>query len=129
MVLVLRLLLLAFICFLIYSGLKYYFNPKRKLKLAHEQKQFFLLDEKDVRKNFLITYKGVYFEGEKYVGTAPNTFEVISILIWTNSIHKLHELTREDLSYIEQQVKEKYPVAKIEWKSPIKEELIKKRDL
>ncbi|KKI91763.1 sigma-w pathway protein ysdB [Bacillus sp. SA1-12] len=128
-VLILRLLLLAFICFLLYSGLKYYFNPRRKLKLAHEQKQFFFLDEKDVRKNFLITYKGVYFEGEKYVGTAPNSFEVFSILIWTNSIHRLKEITREDICYIEQQVKEKYPDARIEWKSPIKEELMRKRDL
>jgi cbb3-type cytochrome oxidase subunit 3 len=128
-VLLLRILLIALILFLVYTGFKYLFNPKRKLELANEQKQFYLLDDKEnVRKNFSLTYKGVLFEGEKYLGTSTNAFEVVSIFIWAKSTSKLQGLTLEDFSYIEDQVKKHYPYAKIDWKSPIKELLIKKRE-
>lgn len=126
-VLLLRLLLIALILFLIYSGIKYLFNPKRKLELALEQKQFYILDEKEnVRKNFLLTYKGVLFEGEKYLGTTTNAFEVVSIFIWAKSSSKLQGLTLEDFSHIEVQVTNRYPYAKVDWKSPIKELIVKK---
>jgi cbb3-type cytochrome oxidase subunit 3 len=128
-VLLLRILLIALILFLVYTGFKYLFNPKRKLELANEQKQFYLLDDKvNVRKNFLLTYKGVLFEGEKYLGTTTNAFEVVSIFIWAKSTSKLQGLTLADFSHIEDQVKKHYPYAKIDWKSPIKELLIKKRE-
>jgi cbb3-type cytochrome oxidase subunit 3 len=128
-VLLLRILLIALILFLVYTGFKYLFNPKRKLELANEQKQFYLLDDKEnVRKNFSLTYKGVLFEGEKYLGTTTNAFEVVSIFIWAKSTSKLQGLTLEDFSHIEDQVKKQYPYAKIDWKSPIKELLIKKRE-
>lgn len=128
-VLLLRILLIALILYLVYTGFKYLFNPKRKLELANEQKQFYLLDDKvNVRKNFLLTYKGVLFEGEKYLGTTTNAFEVVSIFIWAKSTSKLQGLTLADFSHIEDQVKKHYPYAKIDWKSPIKELLIKKRE-
>jgi cbb3-type cytochrome oxidase subunit 3 len=128
-VLLLRILLIALILFLVYTGFKYLFNPKRKLELANEQKQFYLLDDKEnVRKNFSLTYKGVLFEGEKYLGTTTNAFEVVSIFIWAKSTSKLQGLTLEDFSHIEDQIKKHYPYAKIDWKSPIKELLIKKRE-
>jgi hypothetical protein len=128
-VLLLRLLLIALILFLVYTGFKYLFNPKRKLELAHDQKQFYVLDDKEnVRKNFLLTYKGVLFEGEKYLGTTTNAFEVVSIFIWAQSTNKLQGLTLEDFSFIENQLKQRYPYAKVDWKSPIKELLVKKRD-
>jgi cbb3-type cytochrome oxidase subunit 3 len=128
-VLLLRLLLIALILFLVYAGFKYLFNPKRKLELAHENKQFYILDDKgNVRKNFSITYKGVLFEGEKYLGTTSNAFEVVSIFIWTNSSSRLQGLTLDDFSYMEAEVKKRYPYAKIDWKSPIKELLNKKRE-
>jgi cbb3-type cytochrome oxidase subunit 3 len=128
-VFVLRLLLIALILFLIYSGFKYLFNPKRKLELAHEQKQFYFLDDKEnVRKNFLLTYKGVLFEGEKYLGTTTNAFEVVSIFIWAQSTSNLQGLSLEDFSHLEVQIKQRYPYAKIDWKSPIKELLVKKRE-
>ncbi|OAS88832.1 MULTISPECIES: sigma-w pathway protein ysdB [Metabacillus] len=128
-VLLLRILLIALILFLVYTGFKYLFNPKRKLELANEQKQFYLLDDKvNVRKNFLLTYKGVLFEGEKYLGTTTNAFEVVSIFIWAKSTSKLQGLTLADFSHIEDQIKKHYPYAKIDWKSPIKELLIKKRE-
>lgn len=128
-VVILRLLLIVFILFLLYSGFKYLFNPKRKLELAHEQKQFYFLDDKEnVRKNFLVTYKGALFEGEKYLGTTTNAFEVVSVFIWAKSTSTLQGLTLEDFSFIEEQVKKRYPHCKVDWKSPIKELLIKKRE-
>ncbi|WP_026560858.1 hypothetical protein [Bacillus sp. J37] len=127
MVILLRLLLIVLIVFLLYTGLKFLFNPKRKLELAHEQKQFYFLDEKDnVRKNFLLTYKGALFEGEKYLGTTTNSFEVVSIFIWSKSTNELQGLTLEDFAHIQEQVRLHYPHSKVDWKSPIKELILKK---
>ncbi len=128
-VIILRLLLIVFIFFLLYSGIKYFLNPKRKLELAHEKKQFYFLDDKEnVRKNFLITYKGALFEGEKYLGTTTNAFEVVSIFIWSKSTSALQGLTLEDFDYIQEQVKLRYPHSKVDWKSPIKELILKRRE-
>lgn len=118
----LRFLLFALIIFLIYTVVKYLLNPKRKLELAHEQKRYYFLDDLDnVHKNFLITFKGVLFEGEKYLGTTENAFEVISIFIWPRNLASLKGMVREDLQFIERKVQEYYPNARIDWKSPIKE--------
>ncbi|NRG46361.1 sigma-w pathway protein ysdB [Bacillus sp. CRN 9] len=117
-----RLLLFALIIFLIYSTIKYVINPKRKLELAHDQKKYFFFDDKNnVRRNFLITYKGVLFEGEKYLGTTENSFDVVSIFIWPHSVSALKGLVSEDFLFIEQKVLANYPNAKIDWKSPVKE--------
>lgn len=117
-----RFLLFAVIIFLIYSAIKYLLNPKRKLELAHEQKRFFFLDYKNnVRRNFFVTYKGVLFEGEKYLGTTENAFEVVSVFIWPQKISALNGLVREDFEFIERKVQENYPNADIDWKSPIHE--------
>ncbi|WP_153127452.1 sigma-w pathway protein ysdB [Peribacillus tepidiphilus] len=121
-----RLFLLTAFIFIIYTAIKYLLNPKRKLELAHEQKKFFFLDDpENVRKNFLLTYKGVLFEGEKYLGTTDRAFDVISIFIWPKSNAALKGLEREDFLAIEQRIKEYYPTAIIDWKSPIKEFLHK----
>lgn len=117
-----RLVLFAIIIFLIYSVIKYLLNPKRKLELAHEQKRYYYLDDpNNVRKNFLITYKGALFEGEKYLGTTDNAFEIISIFIWPKNVASLKGMVREDFQFIERKIFENYPNAKIDWKSPIKE--------
>ncbi|MFE7063154.1 sigma-w pathway protein ysdB [Sutcliffiella sp. NPDC057660] len=121
-IILIRLALLALIIFIIYSIFKYLLNPKRKLELAHEQKNFYLLDQKNnVRKNFLLTYKGVMFEGEKYLGTTEKSFEVISIFIWPKNPEKLEGLKKQDFSFIQKEVRKQYPDAIIDWKSPIKE--------
>ncbi|MBM7620533.1 cbb3-type cytochrome oxidase subunit 3 [Bacillus tianshenii] len=121
-IILIRLALLALIIFIIYSIFKYLLNPKRKLELAHEQKNFFLLDQKNnVRKNFLLTYKGVMFEGEKYLGTTEKSFEVISIFIWPKNPEKLEGLKKQDFIFIQKEVRKQYPDAIIDWKSPIKE--------
>lgn len=124
-----RFLLFALIIFLIYSVIKYLLNPKRKLELAHEQKRYYFLDDQDnVRKNFLITYKGALFEGEKYLGTTENAFEVISIFIWPRNLASLKGMVREDLQFIERKIHEHYPNAKMDWKSPIKEFMDKNKE-
>ncbi|WP_425462082.1 sigma-w pathway protein ysdB [Mesobacillus subterraneus] len=121
-ILLLRILILLLFIFLIYSAVKYLFHPKRKLELAHEQKRFYFLDDpENVRKNFLLTYKGVLFEGEKYLGTTQSAFEVVSIFIWPKKTSALKGLVLEDFQFIERKIRENYPVAKIDWKSPIKE--------
>ena len=118
----LRVLLFTLMIFLIYSAIKYILSPKRKLELAHEQKRFFFLDDQEnVRKNFLLTYKGALFEGEKYLGTTKDAFKVVSIFIWPHSNASLQGLDRGDFQMIADKVRERYPEAKIDWKSPIKE--------
>ncbi|WP_096202735.1 sigma-w pathway protein ysdB [Bacillus sp. FJAT-45350] len=122
MVIMFRLLLIVAIIVLIYSVIKYILNPKRKLELAHEKKEFYFHDEKqNVRKNFLITYKGVMFEGEKYLGTTEQSFEVVSVYMWAKNTQLLQGLDRQDFYFIEQEVLIHYPNATIEWKSPVKE--------
>jgi hypothetical protein len=125
-----RILIFALILFLFYSGIRYLLHPKRKLELAHEQKRFYFYDDPDnVRKNFLLTHRGVLFEGEKYLGTTDDAFDVVSIFIYTKDPGSLKGFTREDFQFIEQHVSGHYPKAKIEWKSPIKEFLEKGTEL
>jgi hypothetical protein len=127
---ILRLILLASIIFLLYKSVKYVISPKRKLELAHEQKRFYFHDDpENVRKNFLLTYKGVLFEGEKYLGTTEYAFEVVSIFIWPKSTAALKGLSYEDFIYIEDQIHEAYPGASISWKSPVKEFMNKKPEI
>ncbi|WP_100405062.1 sigma-w pathway protein ysdB [Bacillus solitudinis] len=126
MVILFRLVILLALVILIYSAVKYLFHPRRKLEQAHEKQQFFFLDEeKNVRKNFLLTYKGVMFEGEKYLGTTEQAFDIVSIYIWARSTERLKGLSRQDFQFIEDDIWIRYPNAKIEWKSPIKDFLKK----
>lgn len=121
-----RILIIMAVFILAYSALKYIVNPKRKLELAHQKKQFFFLDDfQNIRKNFLITYRGVLFEGEKYLGTTENAFEVVTIDVWVKSSDKLKGLNKEDFYFIEKEIVSSYPNAKINWKSPIKELLLR----
>ena len=97
MALFLRLILFLIIIFLLYTAIKYMLSPRRKLELAHEQGKFYFFDDpKNIRKNFLLTYQGVLFEGEKYLGTKERAFEVVSIFIWPKKTDDLHGLQRED---------------------------------
>jgi hypothetical protein len=98
------------------------FDPKRKLEQANKQKKFSFYDQKNnVRKNFLLTYKGVMFEGEKHLGTTDKSFEVVLIKIWTKDPNSLQGFEKDDFYFIEHEVLTSYPHASIEWKSPIKE--------
>jgi cbb3-type cytochrome oxidase subunit 3 len=115
------LLLLAIIVFIVW-WFQYIFNPQRKLMSALEKKQtFFLDDENDVRRNFFLTYKGVLFEGEKYLGSTKNRFTVAKISLQPRQPNRLHILTREDFFEMTEIIHERYPDADIEWGTPIKE--------
>lgn len=122
MVFIVRLIVIVLIIFLIFRAVRYLLDPKRKLELAHDHQKFYFLDDSaDARKNFLVTHKGVLFEGEKYLGTTNKAFEIVTILIWAKDPDKLAGLTINDFQFIEKEVKRCYPKATIEWKSPIKE--------
>ncbi|MBD7943598.1 MULTISPECIES: sigma-w pathway protein ysdB [Psychrobacillus] len=125
MVHILRLLIIALIIYLFYKILRYLFDPKRKLDEAYEKDQYYYYDDiKNVRKNFFITYKGAMFEGEKYLGTTEQAFEVVSIFIWIKDPSKLQGFTKEDFYFLQKEILMNYPDATINWKSPI-EQLMK----
>lgn len=122
MVWLLRILLLALIIFFISMAIRYILDPIRKLDLAHRQRKFFLLDvQENVKKNFLLTYKGVLFEGEKYLGQTASAFEVVSIIVWPKDNPSLKGLVRDDFLFLEKKILEHYPAARLDWKSPVKE--------
>ena len=123
---ILRLVIAAIIIYLLYRGIKYLFDPKRKLEIAHEREEYYFHDDaKNVRKNFFLTYNGVMFQGEKYLGESDRSFEVLSIFVWTKDPAKLHGFTIEDFLFLETDIKSSYPNAIIDWKSPIRELMIK----
>ncbi len=122
MALLIRMIIFILILFLIYAGIRYLLSPKRKLELAHEQNRFYFLDDPDnVRKNFFITYKGALFEGEKKLGTTPESFDVVSVLVTPKNINELKGLTKKDFQIIEQHILKHYPSTEIEWQSPVRE--------
>lgn len=122
MVHLLRLLIIALIIYVFYKILRYLFDPKRKFDEAYEKEQYYFYDDiKNVRKNFFITYKGASFEGEKYLGTTEQAFEVMSIFIWIKDSSKLQGFTKEDFHFLQNEILMNYPSAKINWKSPIEQ--------
>lgn len=125
--LVIRFIIIAFIVYLFYRGIRYLVDPKRKLDDAHEQEQYYFYDDvKNVRKNFFITYKGALFEGEKYLGTTEDSFEVVSIFVWVKDETKLQGFSKDDFHFLSSEIKSNYPQADISWKNPI-EKLMKAR--
>ncbi len=115
-----RIFIFIAILFLLYTAYKYVINPKRKLEIAKDKKQFYFFDDVDnVKRNFLMTYKGILFEGEKYIGTTESSFDVVSIIIYTKHTNQLKGLERDDLYFLEKEVLIHYPYATIEWKHPI----------
>ncbi|MCM3357687.1 MULTISPECIES: sigma-w pathway protein ysdB [unclassified Psychrobacillus] len=128
MVHIIRLLIIILIIYVFYRILRYLFDPRRKLDEANEKEQYYFYDDiKNVRKNFFITYKGAMFEGEKYLGTTDQAFEVVSIFIWIKDPSKLQGFTKEDFYFLQNEIRMNYPNAKINWKSPI-EQLMKEQD-
>ncbi|RNA70286.1 sigma-w pathway protein ysdB [Alteribacter keqinensis] len=125
-VILFRILLLIAVSILMFSVIKYAVDPRRKLEIARNKGGFYFLDDSNnVRKNFFLTYGHVMFEGEKYLGTINDSFEVTSITVWTEEKDKLKGLRKTDFLFIEKEISIRYPHAKIEWNSPIKE-LLKK---
>jgi hypothetical protein len=124
-VVLVRFLIIALIIYLFYRGIAYLMNPKRKLDDAYERGAYYFYDDvKNVRKNFFISFKGALFEGEKYIGTTENAFEVVSIFVWAKDTMKLQGFTKEDFLFLEKEILMNYPDADISWKNPI-EQLMK----
>ena len=121
MVWLLRFFLLFLVIFFFYMLIKIVFASHRKIDSARRQKRFLLIDYADVRKNFLVTYKGALFAGEKYVGPTHTTSDVVSITIWPQNITNLKELSKEDFDFIENKILKKYSNAEIIWKSSVQE--------
>ncbi|GIN59117.1 sigma-w pathway protein ysdB [Lederbergia ruris] len=129
MLILLRIAIFAFIIYLIYKIIKFILDPKRKLETAHEQKKYYFYDvPNNIRKNFLITFNGVMFEGEKYLGTTDRSFEVVSIFVWPRNPDLLKGLSYEDFRFIENEIELRYPDSTIDWKSPIKELMEKNKN-
>ncbi|WP_112182744.1 MULTISPECIES: sigma-w pathway protein ysdB [Paraliobacillus] len=123
-----RFLIVVALVFLFYTLYQYINNPKRKLEVARNKKTFYFLDESsNIKKNFLITYKGILFEGEKYLGTTENSFDVINISVSTCNPDELKGLERNDLYFLEEEILIHYPYASIEWKHPIDNLLLIKK--
>lgn len=121
----LRIIVIVLIIYLFYKAVCYLTDPKRKLDEAYEKGQYYFYDDvKNVRKNFFISYKGALFEGEKYLGTTEDAFEVVSIFVWVHDPMKLHGMTKDDFKFLEKEILMNYPKAKINWKNPI-EKLMK----
>src|SRR5213080_161818 len=96
MIWLLRLILLIFIIFFFYMVGRSLFTTDRKLESARNQKRFLLIDHEDVRRNFKLTYKGAVFSGEKYIGTTDDTFDVVSISLWSQNSSTLKGFVKED---------------------------------
>ena len=120
MALLIRIVIIMLIIYIFYRGVRYLLDPKRKLDEAYEQGQYYFYDDvKNVRKNFFISYNGALFEGEKYLGTTDNAFEVVSIFVFVHDAMKLQGFSKEDFYYLEKEIKMNYPNASISWKNPI----------
>ncbi|GAA0288530.1 hypothetical protein GGQ92_002700 [Gracilibacillus halotolerans] len=119
-VILLRILILFAIIVLLYTAFKYIISPRRKLEIAQEKEEFYFYDDSsNTQKNFLITYKGFLFEGEKYLGTTENAFEVVTIIMHTKTPERLKGFERKDLYFLEQEILIRYPHAEIDWKYPM----------
>ncbi|MEH6993018.1 sigma-w pathway protein ysdB [Neobacillus drentensis] len=126
MVWLLRLLLVCLFIFIIFVTIKFLLKPTRKLEVARKHKRFLLIDNAEVTKNFRLTYNGALFTGEKYLGATKNTIDVVSISLWPDQTTSIQGMAKEDFYFIERKIHERYPVAQINWKSPIDEFLHKK---
>ncbi|UOQ46191.1 sigma-w pathway protein ysdB [Halobacillus salinarum] len=120
MIILFRLLLLIAIAFIVYTVYKFIVNPKRKLEIARDKKDFYFHDNLDnTKQNLLMTYKGYVFEGEKYLGTTDHSLEVVNISVSASNPEQLQGLDREDIYFLEKEILIRYPHASIEWKYPI----------
>ncbi|MDQ1001264.1 hypothetical protein QFZ28_001664 [Neobacillus niacini] len=126
MIWLLRLLLVFLFIFLIFGSIKFLLKPARKLETARKHKRFLLLDNEEVIKNFQLTYNGALFTGEKYLGATKNTIDVVSISLWPDQTTSIQGMAKEDFYFIEKKIHERYPVAQINWNSPIHEFLQQK---
>lgn len=115
-----RIFILIAIVILLYTAHQYYHNPQRKLRKARRNNSFFFLDQaNNSKKNLQFVYEGCLFEGEKYLGTTDESFDVVNIHISVQDRTELLGFTKQDLIYLEKEIHKYYPHALIDWKHPI----------
>jgi len=115
-----RVFIIIAIVILLYTAHQYYHNPRRKLRNAKKNNKFFFLDEHDnSKKNLEFVYKGCLFEGEKYLGTTADSFNVVNIHIFVHDPSELLGITKDELTFLEREIHKHYPHATINWKHPI----------
>lgn len=120
-----RVLILIAIVLLIFTFIQYLRNPQRLLHVAKQTKDFYFLDEpENSKRNLQFVYKGCLFEGEKYLGTKEDTFEVVDIHISVKDSMDLKGFSREDIYFLENEILLRYPHAKIKWNHPINQLLL-----
>lgn len=120
MAVIIRIVIIVAIIYICIKLARFLLDPKRKLDEAIEKGTYYFYDDtKDVRKNFFISYNGAVFEGEKYLGTAGDSFEVISIFVHVLDTMKLQGFTKDDFIFLEKEIQLSYPNAKIDWANPI----------
>ncbi|MEC1262843.1 sigma-w pathway protein ysdB [Bacillus swezeyi] len=121
LVIILRLALLALLIYVVYKAVLFLGSPKRRLKSAQAKEHFYFLDEqKNTRKNFKLTFKGVLFEGEKHIPAKDHPLFIHTIFVWTDSSEeKLGTFTEADFNELEERIKQRYPDCKIDWDSSI----------
>ncbi|MGP4108358.1 sigma-w pathway protein ysdB [Virgibacillus sp. L01] len=124
-VILFRLLILIALVLLVYTIYQYYRNPERKMQIAKAKEDFYIVDEPtNSKKNIQFVYKNCLFEGEKYLGTTEDSFEVVNISVFARDPGELGGIRRDDLYFIEKELLIRYPYAKIEWKHPINKLLL-----
>ena len=119
-VILFRILILIALALIVYTAIQYMRSPERRLQTAKDSEDFFFMDETDnSKKNLQFVYKGCLFEGEKYLGTTEDSFEVVDIHVTARDPLELKGLTRDDLYFLEKEILIHYPYAKVTWKHPI----------
>lgn len=120
LIILFRIFILIAIVILLYTAFQYYHNPQRILRKAKRNNNFFFLDEPhNSKKNLQFVYQGCLFEGEKYLGTTDDSFDVVNIHIFVHDRTELLGLTKQDLLFLEKEIHVHYPYATISWKHPI----------
>lgn len=115
-----RLLIIIAVLLLSYTLYRYLADPGRKLEQARWAKSFYLIDDKEnSKKNILFTYKGILFEGEKYVGAREDSFDVLTINVYVRNPEELAGFEREDLYFLEKELLIRYPFSEVVWKHPL----------
>lgn len=123
-----RILIIIAIVVLSYTLYRYMSDPYRKLEQASRIENFYLIDdERNNKKNIRFTYKGLQFEGEKYVGAREDSFDVITINVYVRNPEKLVGFTREDLYFLEKELLIRYPFSEVIWKPPINQLVVSNR--